>query len=133
MLASVLFMTSCRSSRQTTTEQIEKEVTHDAVVELGSLVVHDTVRETQTVTIVLNADSTERSRTTEKNREHLRSSAATDEKARILESTVQSEARKEEIQSVAARPSGSPVKPFLWGALAGAIITTIIYLKTRKR
>ena len=124
---------SCRSSRQTTTEQIEKEVTHDAVVELGKVVVHDTVRETQTVTIVLNADSTERSRTTEKNREHLRSSAATDEKARILESTVQSEARKEEIQSVAARPSGSPVKPFLWGGLAGAIITTIIYLKTRKR
>lgn len=124
---------SCRSSRQTTTEQIEKEANNDVLVELGSLVVHDTVRETQTVTIVLNADSTERSRTTEKNREHLRSSAATDEKARILESTVQSEARKEEIQSVAARPSGSPVKPFLWGGLAGAIITTIIYLKTRKR
>lgn len=103
------------------------------MVELGTVVVHDTVRETQTVTIVLNADSTERSRTTEKNREHLRSSAATDEKARILESKVQSEARKEEIQSVAARPSGSPVKPFLWGGLAGAIITTIIYLKTRKR
>ena len=124
---------SCRSSRQTTTEQIEKEVTHDAVVELGKVVVHDTVRETQTVTIVLNADSTERSRTTEKNREHLRSSAATDEKARILESSVQSEARKEEKQTVAEMPRGNPTKAFLWGALAGAIITSIIYLKTRKK
>lgn len=124
---------SCRSSRQTTTEQIEKEANNDVLVELGSLVVHDTVRETQTVTIVLNADSTERSRTTEKSHEHLRSSAATDEKARILESTVQSEARKEEKQTVAERPRGNPTKAFLWGALAGAIITSIIYLKTRKK
>lgn len=53
------------------------------MVELGTERVHDTVREIEAVTVVLNADGTERSRTTEKSKEHLRGRTTTNEKARV--------------------------------------------------
>lgn len=108
---------------------------HDSLVDVRTVVVHDTVRETQTVTVILNADSTERSRTTEKTREHLRSSVATAEEKSVLESTVQSEERTEDKQTVVEQPKRNPVKPFLWGLLAGIVLTiaAIIFVKLRKR
>ncbi|MCQ2298718.1 MAG: hypothetical protein MJZ81_01135 [Bacteroidales bacterium] len=111
----------------------EKEASHDIMVELGTERVHDTVREIETVTVVLNADGTERSRTTEKSKEHLRGRTTTNEKARVLESTVQCEARKEDKQTVAAPPGGSPIKPYLWGTLAGIVLTTAAIVVTRLR
>lgn len=107
---------------------------HDTLVDVRTVVVHDTVRETQTVTVVLNADSTERSRTTEKTREHLRSSVATAEEKSVLESSVQSEERTEDKETVVEQPKHNPIKPFLWGALAGIVLTTIIiiFVKARK-
>lgn len=124
---------SCRSSRQTTTELREKEVNNDIQVERGIVEVHDTVREIETVTVVLNADGTERSRTTEKSKEHLRGRTTTNEKARVLESTVQCESRKEDKQTVAAPPGGSPIKPYLWGTLAGIVLTTAAIVVTKLR
>ena len=108
---------------------------HDSLVDVRTVVVHDTVRETQTVTVILNADSTERSRTTEKTREHLRSSVATAEEKSVLESTVQSEERTEDKQTVVEQPKRNPVKPFLRGLLAGIVLTiaAIIFVKLRKR
>lgn len=130
-----LFMTSCRSSRQMTTEQTRTEVVHDTLVDVRTIMVHDTVRETQTVTVVLNADSTERSRTTEKTSEHLRSTVASAEEKSVLESTVQSEERTEDKQTVIEQPKSNPIKPFLWGTLTGIvlIIAAIIFVKLRKR
>ena len=117
-----------------TKEQTRTEVQHDSLVDVRTVVVHDTVRETQTVTVVLNADSTERSRTTEKTREHLRSSVATAEEKSVLESSVQSEERTEDKQTVVEQPKRNPIKPFLWGTLAGIVLTTIIiiFVKARK-
>lgn len=108
---------------------------HDTLVDVRTVVVHDTVRETQTVTVVLNADSTERSRTTEKTREHLRSSVATAEEKNVLESSVQSEERTEDKQTVVEQPRRNTIKPFLWGTLAGIVLTTaaIIFVRLRKR
>ncbi|MBQ0159426.1 MAG: hypothetical protein KBT28_02215 [Bacteroidales bacterium] len=111
----------------------EKEASHDIMVELGTERVHDTVREIETVTVVLNADGTEHSRTTEKSKEHLRGRTTTNEKARVLESTVQCEARKEDKQTVAAPPGGSPIKPYLWGTLAGIVLTTAAIVVTKLR
>ncbi len=91
-------------------------------MDVRTVVVHDTVRETQTVTVVLNADSTERSRTTEKTREHLRSSVATAEEKSVLESAVQSEDRTEDKQTVVEQPKAKPWKSYLWVALAGAVV-----------
>ena len=134
-LLTALFMTSCRSSRQMTTEQTRTEVVHDTLVDVRIVVVHDTVRETQTVTVVLNADSTERSRTTEKTSEHLRSTVASAEEKSVLESTVQSEERTEDKQTVIEQPKSNPIKPFLWGTLTGIVLTiaAIIFVKLRKR
>ena len=108
---------------------------HDTLVDVRTVVVHDTVRETQTVTVVLNADSTERSRTTEKTREHLRSSVATAEEKSVLESSVQSEERTEDKETVVEQSKRNPIKPFLWGTLAGILLTTavIIFVRLRKR
>ena len=100
-----------------------------------TVVVHDTVRETQTVTVVLNADSTERSRTTEKTSEHLRSSVTTAEEKSVLESAVQSEEHTKDKQTVTEKGKGNPIKPFLWGTLTGIVMTTaaIIFVRLRKR
>lgn len=108
---------------------------HDTMVEMGSMVVHDTLRETQTVTIVLNADSTERSRTTEKSKELIRNSATTKEKKTVQEGMVQTEEKREEKQTVVEQPKRNPIKPFLWGTLAGILLTTavIIFVRLRKR
>ena len=135
MLLTALCMMSCRSSRTMTKEQTRTEVLHDTLVDVRTVVVHDTVRETQTVTVVLNADSTERSRTTEKTREHLRSSVATAEEKSVLESSVQSEERTEDKQTVVEQPKRNPIKSFLWGTLAGIVLTTaaIIFVRLRKR
>ncbi len=133
-LLTALCMMSCRSSRTMTKEQIRTEVLHDTLVDVRTVVVHDTVRETQTVTVVLNADSTERSRTTEKTHEHLRSTVATAEEKSVLESTVQSEEHTEDKQTVIEQPKRNPIRPFLWGALAGIVLTiaAIIFVRLRK-
>ena len=108
---------------------------HDTLVDVRTVVVHDTVRETQTVTVVLNADSTERSRTTEKTREHLRSSVATAEEKSVLESSVQSEERTEDKETVVEQSKRNPIKPFFWGTQAGIVLTiaAIIFVRLRKR
>ena len=118
-----------------TTERTRTEVVHDTLVDVRTVVVYDTLRETQTVTVVLNADSTERSRTTEKTREHLRSSVATTEEKSVLESAVQSEEHTEDKQTVIEQTKSNPIKPFLWGALAGIVLTiaAIIFVKLRNR
>ena len=107
---------------------------HDTLEDVRTVVVHDTVRETQTVTVVLNADSTERSRTTEKTREHLRSSVATAEEKSVLESSVQSEERTEDKETVVEQSKDGPIKPFLWGsAMCIGIIGIIRVIRIMKR
>ena len=115
-------------------EQTRTEVQHDTLEDVRTVVVHDTVRETQTVTVVLNADSTERSRTTEKTREHLRSSVATAEEKSVLESSVQSEERTEDKETVVEQSKDGPIKPFLWGsAMCIGIIGIIRVIRIMKR
>lgn len=106
---------------------------HDTMVEMGSMVVHDTLRETQTVTIVLNADSTERSRTTEKSKEHIRNSATTKEKKTVQEGMVQTEEKREEKQAVDAQRGGCGIKAFACGLLAGIGICAIVVVKKKKK
>ena len=133
-LLTALYMTSCRSSREMAREQTRTEVQHDTLEDVRTVVVHDTVRETQTVTVVLNADSTERSRTTEKTREHLRSSVATAEEKSVLESSVQSEERTEDKETVVEQSKDGPIKPFLWGsAMCIGIIGIIRVVKIMKK
>ena len=92
------------------------------------------MRETQTVTVVLNADSTERSRTTEKTREHLRSSVATAEEKSVQESSVQSEERTEDKETVVEQSKDGPIKPFLWGsAMCVGVIGIIRVVKIMKK
>ena len=134
MLGTALCMMSCRSSRTMTKEQTRTEVLHDTLVDVRTVVVHDTVRETQTVTVVLNADSTERSRTTEKTHEHLRSSVATAEEKSVLESSVQSEERTEDKETVVEQSKDGPIKPFLWGsAMCIGIIGIIRVIRIMKK
>ena len=115
-------------------EQTRTEVQHDTLEDVRTVVVHDTVCETQTVTVVLNADSTERSRTTEKTREHLRSSVATAEEKSVLESSVQSEERTEDKETVVEQSKDGPIKPFLWGsAMCIGIIGIIRVVKIMKK
>ena len=114
---------------------MQKEVVHDTIVDVRSVTIYDTLRETQTITIVLASDSAERSRTTERIREHLRSSVATTEEKSVLESEVLSVERTEDIQTTGGQEKPRGWKWFLFGFGLGTVLTTavFIFIRIRKR
>lgn len=133
-LLTALFTTSCRSSRQMTTELIRKEVVHDTVFRYRTLSVQDTILVRESITVVLSSDSTEKSRTTIIYREHTRNSAAAEQETRVLESERLSEDHTTDIQT-GRQLKRRGWKAFLWGFGLGILVITIviIFVRLRKR
>jgi len=135
-------MTSCRSSR-TIQEQRTAERLSDAkgdtllvyVNTTDTLIVHDTVRETVTVTLNAEGDTTRK----DTSREHVTDRTRQQRNESLHEATHQEsherEATDDKKEKVVEQPKQNPLKPFLWGALAGIVLTVggIIFVKLRKR
>lgn len=142
MLATALFMMSCRSSKPTV-EQTKTERGSDTVYKTEYVFVHDTttktvydtVRETTTVFIGPEGDTTRK----DTEREHI-TDRSRDQRNEIVREATHQESHEKETTSdkketVVEQPKRKGIKPYLWGALAGIVLTTavIIFERLRKR
>gem|GEM_PF-5459279 len=133
---------SCRSSKQTL-QQRQTERVADSVERLVFVNVHDTIRETvhdtirETTVIQLNAEGDTTSRTTDRERvsDRTRERSSTSQKSEASKSIQEEESSKDEKQTVIEQPKQNPIKPYLWGALTGIVLTiaAIIFVRLRKR
>lgn len=136
MLATALFMTSCRNSRQMLS-QMQTERVNDTVRELvlvtdtvrEQVIVYDTLRET--TTIQLNADGDTVSRTTE--REHIsdrtRDHAKATQQMTATESVHQEASTDNKKETVEVEPKvKSRWSAFWWGYGVGSVTSLAVGL-----
>lgn len=135
-------MMSCRSSSQTQRQLQTERVVDTLVVKEYVIVhdtttntVHDTVRETTTVYLDANGDTTRK----DTNRERVTDRTIQQKNESVREATRQEshekEAARDEKKTVIEQPKSTPIKPFLWGTLTGIVLTisAVIFVKLRKR
>lgn len=126
------------SEQRTTERQIDTK--GDTLVvyihHTDTLTVHDTVRETTVVQLNADGDTTRK----ETEREHITDRTRQQRNESVREAAHQESHEKESTnnkkETVVEQPKKCwPIKPFLWGTLAGIVLTTaaIIFVRLRKR
>lgn len=125
MLVTVLFTTSCRSSRPTV-EQRQTERVFDTVRELvvqrdtvrEQVTVRDTLRETTTITLNAEGDTLRRETERERISDRTRERASATQQVSTSESGHREATASEEKQTVEEKPKDWR-KIFQWGVVAG--------------
>ena len=134
-------MMSCRSSKQTLQQRQTERVADTVerlvyVVERDTIreVVHDTIRETTTIQLNSEGDTTNRTTERERISDRSRERANASQQTTASMSSHEKETASDQKKTVIEQPKSTPIKPFLWGMLIGIGLTiaAIIFVKLRK-
>ena len=112
------------------TQQTHNETVHDTVVETGTLILHDTIREITTITIQTNEIGDTIRLTTNRDREKIISRDRAADRSHHLTQTATDSTTKETTQTTPISPiqpiiPKSPIKPIAIAFLLGLLLIPI--------